>query len=163
MGKIILGIDPGNSGGLAIITESDGVVPFVMPVLKGKKTTIDLQSVVDIMWTFIEQGKDRIAVIEKVHSMPKQGGASIFSFGYGYGAIIGILTALKIPYLNPTPQQWKKVVREGTNKDKIAAINFVKNRYPDVDMKPGKKTVDDDGIADAVCLAYYAKIKENIK
>ena len=46
--------------------------------------------------------------IEKVHSMPGQGVASMFNFGKGYGIWIGILAALKISKTLVTPQEWKK-------------------------------------------------------
>lgn len=147
---IIVGIDPGQSGGIALIHPSGNVASWVMP-LAGKE--IDGHEVANYL-----RGLTPLTVfIEKVHSMPKQGLSSTFKFGMGYGLVIGICEALEIPYRLVTPQAWKKVVLSGTAKDKDAAISFVRRAYPSVDMTPGKKRVPHDGIADAVCIAEYGR------
>lgn len=147
---IIVGIDPGQSGGIALIAENGQTASWIMP-LAGKE--IDGHEVAN----YLRGLPDVTVFIEKVHAMPKQGVSSTFKFGMGYGLVIGICEALGIPYRLVTPQAWKKTVLAGTTKDKDAAISFVRRAYPSVDLTPGKKRVPHDGIADAVCIAEYGR------
>ncbi len=66
--------------------------------------------------------------------------------------------ALRIPHLAVTPQAWKKAVLAGTARDKAAAIAFATRRFPGVPLlaTPRSRTPH-DGVADAVCLAEYAR------
>lgn len=145
----IVGIDPGQSGGIALLngTQAEG---DVMPVI-GKE--IDGHEVARVLTA----ARPDLVVIEKVSAMPKQGVTSTFNFGAGYGRLLGVCDALGIPYRLVTPQTWKKRVLAGTAKDKDAAVAFVKRGFPMVELTPGKKRVPHDGIADAVCLAEYGR------
>ena len=147
----ILGIDPGLKGGIAIIDSTAIVLAKPMPLV-GKE--IDTRAIGET----IKQFNVTLAVIEKVHSMPGQGVASMFRFGMGYGMVKGALSVLSIPTQLVTPQAWKKVVLAGTKKNKNAAIEFVAMRYPSVNLTPGRIRKPHDGIADAVCLAAYGSI-----
>jgi hypothetical protein len=92
-----IGIDPGKSGGIAVI-QGRKVECFRMP-----NTEKDGWSI------FAENKEGRVfAVIEKVHSMPGQGVKSMFSFGQNYGFLRGCLTAAQIPFEEITPQAWQK-------------------------------------------------------
>jgi len=96
--------------------------------------------------------------IEKVGTMPKQGVTSSFNFGRGYGMLEGMCTTLCFPTQLVRPQAWKKLVLAGTQKDKSAAIQFVKRQYPGVRLRATDRcTTDHDGMADAICLAEYGR------
>ncbi|GAA0586540.1 hypothetical protein ACFQH5_20340 [Halomonas salifodinae] len=146
---MIIGIDPGQSGGIAGI---DGDASYAVPMpligkdIDGHKIAAQLKSLTP-----------DVVIIEKVHAMPKQGVSSTFKFGMGFGIVIGVCEALGIPYRLVTPQAWKKAVLAGTTKDKDAAIAFVRRAYPSIDLTPGRKRVPHDGMADAVCLAEYGR------
>lgn len=145
----VIGIDPGQQGGIAYITDHHAeAVP--MP-LSGKE--INGHEVAEILKTKAIE----LVVVEKVHSMPKQGVASTFKFGMGYGMILGVLEALKLPYRMVTPQGWKGLILAGTAKDKDAAVNFVRRAYPGIDLTPGAKRVPHDGMADALCIAEWGR------
>jgi len=152
---IIIGIDPGLSGGIALYdTKYNTWIVYVMPV--EKKTGIHVAEIHARFCSYIHDWSDTLAVIEKVHAMPGQGVTSMFTFGMGYGKVIGLLETLEIPYLNPTPQQWKKRILEGTTKDKDATIAYVKQRYPAISLLPTQRcTKPHDGMADAICLCEY--------
>ena len=105
----------------------------------------------------LREWQPSVVYVEKVHSMPKQGVASTFKFGMGYGVIIGICDALGLPYRLVTPQAWKKQVLAGTTKDKDAAISFVRRAYPHVNLTPGAKRKPHDGMADALCIAEFGR------
>ncbi len=148
---MIIGIDPGKSGGIAFIDEDGGESwAEEMPVC-GKE--IDGH---EIARRIIEVSPDR-AVIEKAQAMPKQGVTSMFNYGKGFGVVLGILEGLGIPYRLVTPQAWKKAILSGTAKDKDAAVNYVRRAYPQVNLTPGKKRKPHDGMADAVCIADYGR------
>ncbi|MFJ5538565.1 RuvC family protein [Vreelandella titanicae] len=147
---MIIGIDPGQGGGISYIAPSGGAGGRPMP-LTGKE--IDGHGVTAMLRELCPS----VVFIEKVHAMPKQGVSSTFKFGMGYGLVIGVCEALGIPYRLVTPQAWKKVVLAGTTKDKDAAVSFVRRAYPGVDLTPGKKRVPHDGIADAVCIAEFGR------
>lgn len=143
---VVVGIDPGQKGGIA--WKKDGTVKAV-PMPDGRHNIFKkLAEIVD--------GRTAIVAIESVHSMPKQGVSSTFKFGKGYGEILGILTALKVVIVEPTPQAWKKVVLDGTAKDKEAAIIVAGNLFPDVNLIPPGCRKSHDGIADALLIMEWA-------
>lgn len=149
----VMGIDPGKSGGLAVIEIIGGSIRargIPMP-LAGK--LIDGQEIA----SFVAAAKPQMVVVEAVHSMPKQGVSSSFTFGMGFGIIQGVLLGSRTPYRLVTPQAWKKAILSGTQKDKDAAVAWVRRAYPMVDLTPGRTRKPHDGIADAVCLAEQGR------
>ena len=96
--------------------------------------------------------KNTTAIIEKVHSMPKQGVVSTFKFGNNFGQWQGILSAMGIPYEEVTPQKWMKMFHplpkiKGDRKRRLKEI--AKELHPEI-----KVTLD---TADAIVMAYYLK------
>lgn len=162
----VVGIDPGLDGGIARMTLDRGVVDAIpMPITKtkkGKKTKRDLDATRIANYLSTNRAVIYMCVLEQVHAMPKQGVTSMFSFGMGYGTLIGILAALKIPVTFVPPTTWKKVILVGTDRDKKAAIEYCKVRYapshyPGLALIPKGCRTYHDGIADALCLAEYAR------
>ncbi len=162
---IAFGFDPGMDGGLAcIVPHEEGlyVSASIMPFFGKKGTKRDIDALTIFKWinTIIARypSADRLAVIELVHSMAGQGVSSSFKFGKSYGQLLGAIACAGIPIKLVSPQKWKKEILSGTKKDKQAAINFVKSYYPEVNLRATPRcTTDHDGIADAVCMAAYAK------
>lgn len=145
-----VGIDPGKTGALSCVGDNPGALK--MPLI-GKD--IDGRAIRDFL---IEKSPDFI-VIEKVASRPGQGAQATFTFGKVYGIVLGIVDAMELPYQLVTPQAWKKKVLAGTQKEKADAIDFCRRRYPEIDLVPGKCRAPQDGIADATCMAHYAKLQ----
>lgn len=145
---MIIGIDPGKAGAIAYITPEGGVGAVPMP-LSGKE--LDAHAVSRLLF----DNQPSMVVIEKAQAMPGQGVTSMFNYGKGFGMLLGVCEAMKIPYRLITPQAWKKIVLAGTAKDKDAAVNFVRRAYPSVNLTPGRKVKPHDGMADAVCIAEY--------
>lgn len=99
-----------------------------------------------------------VCCLEQVHSMPKQGVASTFKFGVGFGYIKGVLEAFRIPYQEIPPQRWKKEF--GLNTDKQKSIEVCKRLFPSVSLKRTERcTTEHDGMAEALLLALYGKRK----
>lgn len=149
------GIDPGLSGGFARFHSYPMAVveAFPMPVKGGEIDAGELGNILLDSRVF----DDVIVIVEVVHSMPKQGVASTFKFGKGYGKILGMLEALGIHYELVTPQVWKAVVLAGTPKDKDAAVAWCRRAYPAVNLVLPRCQTAHDGMADALCIAEYGR------
>lgn len=148
---LVVGVDCGKNGGIAYYcTDSAQYGCFKMPETRKQVFTCinDLKT---------NYGRIK-AIVERVHSMPKQGVASTFTFGKGVGEVLGVLTALGAEILEPTPQEWKKHVLKGTAKDKTAAIQVAENLYPEINLVPPGCRKPSDGCADAVCLMHYGRM-----
>ena len=150
----IAGIDPGQSGAVAVI-EDGAVFLYDTPVecvRKGNyaKAKYLPSAMADI---FRNENIDHI-FIESVGSRPGQGVASMFGFGKGYGLWIGIIAALEIPYTLVTPQAWKKAIMQGIS-DKDAARGKAMQLYPAKSKELSRKK--DIGRADALLIAEYGR------
>ena len=169
MARLIIGIDPGHKGGIALLNPANPAPLHVFPFpLMGREidwcqTAKNLQYVYSLDRPPKEADKayfnlrTMVAFVEKNHSMPKQGVASSFKFGMAYGGILAILGAMKIPVRLVTPPAWKKVVLSGTKKDKPAAIAYCRRRWPSVSLIPEGCRKPHDGMADALCIAAYGE------
>jgi hypothetical protein len=153
---IYIGIDPGLGGAVAII-DGLNVKLFDTPTaLTGKGTKRDY--LIANMTPLLESAAkyQPFCVLEAVHSMPKQGVASSFSFGRGLGIWEGILSAYGIPYAKVAPQTWKKAMlgdmpRDNKDSSRIAATRLFPNAS---DMLARKK---DDGRAESLLMAEYGR------
>ena len=145
---VVAGIDPGKAGGIAII-QQDAIKTMPMPIV-GKE--IDLEALA----LFLKEHQPNIIFIEKAQAMPKQGVTSMFTYGCGFGSLRGLCAGIGIGHQLVTPQAWKKVVLAGTKKDKDAAINYVKSKYPKANLLATVRCKKPhDGMADAICIAEY--------
>lgn len=104
----VVAFDVGLTGGMCFRSgTSIGAGP--MPVLErivNKKKVVTLN--LELVTSYLKTNKPDLVGIELVHSMPKQGVASTFKFGMGYGQLQGICAALRIPFVLIAPQVWKK-------------------------------------------------------
>lgn len=155
----VVGIDPGNSGGMAVCEDGEviGAIPMpshkITPVKK-TYTVVDFELVAK----FLKANNPDKVYIELVGARPGQGGVSMFNFGYSTGGLHGICAALGIPVETVRPQEWKKVCfgnKKGAG-DKEDAIAFCQLNCPDVSLLPTKRSkTPSDGIADAICISIY--------
>jgi hypothetical protein len=100
--ETVAGIDPGASGGIAIISGDNIVQAFPIPKTEG-----------DIALLFAERIKPAgitYCVLEAVHSFPGQGVVSSFTFGRGVGLLVGLLMAHRIPFEEIPPRTWQKAL-----------------------------------------------------
>ena len=150
---MILGIDPGLDGGLAILSGSHIELLETIPTEKKTgfiKRQVDAQKLSNILRVY----PDLVCYLEGVASRPGQGVASVFSFGDTYGCIRGVLGALNIPVYTVSPFKWKKALEVSSKEDSLKAS---KDLFPSVRFK--KK---DHNIAEALLIAYYGqKEREN--
>lgn len=154
-GNLILGIDPGFTGSVAVIdaagTSLRGIVDMPLKREIGAKD----RSVIDAekLKYEIEALTHEIsfAVIEKVTASPQMGVTSAFRFGEGYGILVGVLAALEIKTVHVIPSVWKLAF--GLSRDKKASV------LKAIDLFPGSEKwftrVKDHGRAEAALIAYY--------
>lgn len=141
-----IGIDPGQSGGIALITAEGGVVDaFKMPT-----TERDLLDALGdrIGWFGNAEGR-AFAVIEKVGASPQMGVVSAFTFGKGYGALLMVLTALEVPFDQVSPQKWQLVMGCRSGGDKNVTKRRAQQLFPD-------RTVT-HAVADALLIAEFCR------
>lgn len=93
--------------------------------------------------------------LEQVHSMPKQGVASSFNFGRGFGLWEGLLAGMRFPYTLVSPQRWKKAMLADMAKDKGASVLRAKQLFPNCVEQ--LKLVKDHNKAEALLLAEYGR------
>lgn len=150
----IVGIDPGNSGAIAIRSKTTGEIEtVVMPVANGQ---VDAEALADL---FLEIASEIEHVyIEEIFAMSKAGAFSMLNFGKGHGKIIGVLAALRIPYTLVAPKKWQKAVLgngpAGTSKKR--AINVARRLFPHVEQRASSRAKNPhSGIVDALLIAEY--------
>jgi len=151
----IIGIDPGLSGGIAILEDNKIKILFDMPVMPdGKKNKRQLNSalLVKLIKDNIEILENTIMVVEQVNAMPGQGVTSMFNFGQTFGAIKGICAALGLPIFFVRPAKWKKHF-ELINSSKDASRTKAIEMYPSISEQLSKKK--DVNKSDAILIARY--------
>jgi len=146
----VLGIDPGCSGALVLITEQGSYIDHLaMPTIKvGTKSRVNGAAVA----AWVRQYGISHAYLEQVGAMPGQGTASMFTFGHAAGVAEGILQGLNITYTLVTPQTWKKSAGL-IGSDKDAARSRAIQLYPELRALDAK--AKGQAIADALLIARH--------
>jgi len=142
---ILLGIDPGISGGIAFLDHNGSILATDIPVVGGE---VD----VDTLARHIRTMAPDVAIIERASSMPKQGVSSTFKFGVAYGALRAVVAVCEIPTHIVSPAVWKKHFRLDSDKEKSRALAI--RFWPGIGFFARKK---DHGRAEAALIAKYGK------
>lgn len=157
--EYFIGIDPGLSGAVAIISSDGEATIHDTPTTKVKSGKKNKNMYVESLMADIlrQYAGDNVEVkLEKAQSMPKQGVASTFSTGEGYGLWRGILAALRMPYTIVTSQKWKKAMMDGMGKEKSASCYRGQQLFPSVELF-GPQGGAKDGRGDALLIAEYGR------
>jgi hypothetical protein len=153
---IYIGIDPGLDGAIAAIGDTGfvGVIdtPTARDGRKRRYLVSEMRSAILELCRGAQSGGVR-AAIERVHSMPKQGVASSFTFGEGFGLWQGLLAGLEIPFDLVDPRRWKKALLDGSGKDKGASRIRASQLFPGADLS----LVKHHGRGDALLIAEYRR------
>ena len=152
---IVVGIDPGLSGAIAILENNKVLNIFDMPVMaEGKKNKRQLNSaqLVRIIKDSTKPDDEIAVVVEQVNAMPGQGVTSMFNFGQTFGAIKGVCAALELPIFFVRPSKWKKHF-ELINSSKDSSRTKVIEMYPSLSSQLAKKK--DVNKSDAILIARF--------
>jgi crossover junction endodeoxyribonuclease RuvC len=155
MKPLTLGIDPGLSGAVAVL-RGDSVelledLPTVQFSTARIKNRIDGAMLASMLEPYASD--IRLAVVEHVGARPGEAASGAFCFGFTSGCILGVLGALQIPYVTPTPIKWKNVM--GLSKDKALSRSKAVSMFPGIANKLTR--VRDHDRAEAVLLAAYGE------
>ena len=150
MSAPVMGIDPGQSGAVALL------LPDQKPLI----WTFAGMTLHD-MWIVIGgcASYDGVeAYIEDVHSMPKQGVSSSFKFGRHYGNLEAFLTAHQIPFDRVQPSVWQRSFSL-TRKSKDETLTAKKNRHKALAQEFWPKAAGHitHATADALLIAEYGR------
>ncbi len=166
--KVWGGIDPGNSGCLALIYADERIELYDAPATviksgKRSRTVLVPQEMANMLGSARDQHFFSHVYVEKVASMPKQGVASSFNFGMGYGMWLGVLATLRIPYTLVTPQYWKREMMRGmATYEKSASCVRAAQLFPAASdrlqrPKRGGGIIYLDGRGDALLIAELCR------
>jgi crossover junction endodeoxyribonuclease RuvC len=148
-----IGIDPGLSGAIVVLQDDTPIEWMAMPTMKiGSANRVNASAFAAFIRTHLYGDEKIVAYVELVASMPKQGVASMFSFGHSAGVIQGVLGAFEIPVTMVTPAMWKK--RSG-----LIGMDKDASRVKAIQMWPHWRDLDKKGkgqaLADAALIAKY--------
>ena len=153
---LVIGIDPGAQGALALldadrntILECEDMPAHDITVAGKKRKSVDPHGLARIFHAWGPQAD--YAVLEQVASMPKQGVASTFAFGRAAMAPEMGLACFNIPMHLVRPNVWKRVMQCPGDKDD--ARRRASQLLPhNTGLWPAKKDADR---AEAALLALY--------
>ena len=152
---IIIGIDPGVSGGISILVNKKVIEVYDMPTMidgKKNKRQVNGAQVANIIKEKLGDNKETVVVVEHVNAMPGQGVTSMFNFGQSFGVIKGICSALSLPIYFVRPTKWKRhfnLIKTNKDASRTKAIEI----YPGISHKISRKK--DSNKADAILIARY--------
>lgn len=152
MSPLLIGIDPGVTGGIAFIRDGSLISAQDLPVevSSGGKKRISASLLAALIKPEMVQKVH--AVVEQVGAMPEQGVTSMFNFGRSLGVIEGVLAGLQIPITYVTPQRWK--AHSGMTGSEKGFERTVATRLWPEHCKTFER-VKDSGRADAALIARY--------
>jgi len=165
--NLILGIDPGFNGALAIVDPTHDHKLILVKDMPSQPRNHDGRKAIDLHALSLIVGlyarEIDFCVIESVHAMTYkdkvtgqirgQGAAASFEFGRAMGIVQGVVASFMIKTVLVSPSAWKMAMGLSSNKqdslDRIAAL------YPNQTSKFFSRKKD-EGRAEAVLLCRYA-------
>jgi crossover junction endodeoxyribonuclease RuvC len=142
---VFVGVDPGASGAICVMNDN-GYAPISLCRLSNTEREVS-----DFLELFRAHADEVTALIERVHSMPRQGVASSFKFGQSYGFLRGLLTAHGVPFEEVTPQTWQKAMGCMSKGDKNVTKQKAGQLFPAVKVAHWN--------ADALLIAEFCRRK----
>jgi len=155
--RIVVGIDPGVEGGVAVLSDLDILETATIPTMgEGKHRVIDCGQLA----RWIHERDATEAMIELAGAHADQGRASIFRFGCAYGQLLGMLATMTLPYRIVSPLKWKRHYDLLNNRRTGRVVGKDDSRRKAIELFPQhaaqfnlKKSIH---CAEAALLARYA-------
>lgn len=143
MGDLILGVDPGKKGALAVLDNATLRV-----------TTTDMPSSIPELLAFVASLPEiRICILEKAIYPKMIGTSNAGKIGEGFGALKAAILTRGIPVHEVAPAKWKPALNVPA--EKTAARRRASEFFPsDYDQWP---LVKHDGRAEAAMIAWYGR------
>jgi hypothetical protein len=152
---MIIGIDPGKSGAVAVW--DDGIEK----VIKCPNNPDDMADVISLIKNrFIsDRSNYLVAYMERVWARPSNATRAAFTFGVNYGEWLGILSALNIDTVLVTPQTWMKYYKDKFKIKLPKEKKDRKNKLKEIATKYTDKKVTLYN-SDAILIAVYGFIQQ---
>jgi crossover junction endodeoxyribonuclease RuvC len=138
-----IGVDPGASGSIVCINERG--VPLLLMPLKNMTDT-DIKENLELL---MQLSLPLNGVLERVHSMPKQGVSSTFKFGSSFGALGAHLVWAGVRFELVTPHKWQGDLSCRSRGDKNVTKRKAQQLFPNTKIT--------HAIADGLLLAEWGR------
>lgn len=148
---VVIGIDPGLNGAVAAIDNMTGDLIWVedMPTVgHSKDRVVSPAHLADLLQPELVT----VACVEIASTRPGLSVSAVLKTGTGYGMILGVIAALRMPVTYAQPARWKKDL--GLAADKHLSRKLATETWPA--MSPTFARVRDDGRAEAALIARWA-------
>jgi hypothetical protein len=142
-----VGVDPGLSGGVAVLDARGGVVLCTATPI----TERDIAQ----LFAEIRRGAGRLlGTIERVQPMPRHMSGSVgnFKLGKSYGTLLAILTVARVQFEEVQPRRWQQALGCLSGGDKNVTKRRAQQLFP--------ATRVTHAVADALLLAEYCRRTE---
>lgn len=141
----VIGIDPGKSGGIAII-EGRQLIGHV-----GLAKLTDRE-----VWELLAENEPALCVLEKVNAGPKMASRAAFTFGHACGSVRMAVIAAGLRLETVTPQKWQRALGiKSTQAEFGSAENKKRNKAMAQELFPGIQVTN--ATADALLIAEYGR------
>ena len=154
--KNVVGIDPGFTGGWAVVAPNFDLIEVGRMPTRRPKNTVEID--IPALATILDQADASHVYVEFVTSRPRQ--AHQFRFGLAAGIVHGVVEALGFNLRIVAPQVWKGSVglvaraeHETTSVAKARSRALASRLWPNHAPKFSKTL--DDGAAEAALIAFY--------
>lgn len=117
----VLGIDPGSSGGFAIVSDNGAATCWPMPDTE--------RDVWESIRHAVGEYDVRMAFIELVRSTPQMGVSSAFTFGRNLGMLRMALVAREVAFQEVSPAKWQRMFSLPTLREAGESITAKKNAH----------------------------------
>lgn len=155
---IHVGIDCGLRGAIAAVNDKGEVLSLCPMPIAGKE--ICPHGIAQALYQIFYEEPGQV-YIEKAQAMSKQGVSSMFTYGTGFGYIIGVCAAMAYPMILVPPRQWQKLMHAGADQSadpKDRSMQVALRLFPEVDFKATSRCKKlHDGLIDAVLIADYGR------
>ena len=163
-----LGIDPGLTGGFAVVCGDRIRCKIAMPTItfgntkdNSKKTEIDRKGVLSFLQLFPVHTH---VVIEKQEAFRGQDIVSSCTICKNYGMLLMALTVARFYITEVSPGDWQEyfgivsVKKGGGKTTKQQAYKIAQAKYPNVDFRKSERArTPHDGMVDAILIATYCR------
>ena len=156
--SIILGIDPGAHGAVAVLGETGELLEVhdmpATPEANGRTATN-----APLLAGILARSHARVAFCEFVGARPTDARAAAFSFGRARGCIEGCAAALGLPIVFLTPPTWKRLadIPPGVENKDLARTRAIARWPGRADLFARKCDVDR---AEAALIAHAGLMRE---
>ena len=155
-GALVIGIDPGNSGGLVLLSAA-AAFSTSPTCLASPTAQRDVRPSTRLYWQHHPSLVARQRVLRICRRRPTDAKVAAFAFGRCRGAIEGTLAALGVPVTMLTVPTWRRAVGLPPGATKEMSRGEAIRRFPDHAAMFAR--VRDDGSAEASLIAIAGLVR----